>query len=120
MLMMEACTSKACGQLISYETLETLGDAFLKFATSAHLYQNLPKAHEGTSSRQQTQVLSECTALHLDVSRYIVLQTGHQSVWQSDNLIERSSAAACVNNSVKIPDSCIGCKAKLVSKDQCE
>ena len=45
---MEAITSKACDQLISYETLETLGDAFLKFATTVHLYQSFPHAHEGT------------------------------------------------------------------------
>ena len=47
MLMMEAVTSKACQELICYETLETLGDAFLKFAVSVHLYRLFPRAHEG-------------------------------------------------------------------------
>ena len=45
--MMEAAMSKACHELISYETLETLGDAFLKFAVSVHLYRLFPQAHEG-------------------------------------------------------------------------
>ncbi len=47
MLMMEAVMSKSCHELISYETLETLGDAFLKFAVSVHLYRLFPLAHEG-------------------------------------------------------------------------
>ena len=47
MLVMEAITSKACQELICYETLETLGDAFLKFAVSVHLYRLFPRAHEG-------------------------------------------------------------------------
>ena len=49
MLMMEALVSKACQELICYETMETLGDAFLKFAVSVHLYRLFPNAHEGTA-----------------------------------------------------------------------
>ena len=48
--MMEALISKACHELVCYETLETLGDAFLKFAVSVHLYRLFPRAHEGNFS----------------------------------------------------------------------
>lgn len=54
MLVMEAITSKACQELICYETLETLGDAFLKFAVSVHLYRLFPRAHEGEATLYAT------------------------------------------------------------------
>ena len=54
MLMMEAIMPKACQELICYETLETLGDAFLKFAVSVHLYRLFPQAHEGEALALET------------------------------------------------------------------
>ncbi|KAK9856145.1 hypothetical protein WJX84_010015 [Apatococcus fuscideae] len=58
MLMMEAVTSKACQELICYETLETLGDAFLKFAVSVHLYRLFPRAHEGQLTLRKMAIVS--------------------------------------------------------------
>ncbi|KAK9817465.1 hypothetical protein WJX74_006245 [Apatococcus lobatus] len=58
MLMMEALVSKACHELICYETLETLGDAFLKFAVSEHLFRRFPKAHEGQLTLHKIGIIS--------------------------------------------------------------
>ena len=47
--VLEALTPKACQEDYSYERLELLGDAFLKFAVSLFLFLTFPEAHEGTN-----------------------------------------------------------------------
>lgn len=66
LLMMEALVPKACHELISYETLETFGDTFLKFAVSVHLYRLYPKAHEGRIP-STTWISLSCSLQHRQV-----------------------------------------------------
>ena len=52
-VMAEATTSGAAGEEITYERLELLGDAFLKYAVSQALFSSLPLAHEGQLSAER-------------------------------------------------------------------
>ena len=49
-LFLQALTTKSAGDSIDLERLETLGDSFLKFSTTVHLYSNRLTAHEGRLS----------------------------------------------------------------------
>ena len=55
MLLLEALTLARCGEALSLERLEVLGDAVLKFITSVELFKALPESHEGhlTGQRQE-------------------------------------------------------------------
>jgi dsRNA-specific ribonuclease len=48
--MLEALMPKSCLQHMSYERLEIIGDAFLKFDASLHCYRAFPLSHEGAPS----------------------------------------------------------------------
>ena len=54
-LLLQAMTPKRANDSINLERLETLGDSFLKFTTSAFLFCDRPHAHEGrlTSARSR-------------------------------------------------------------------
>ena len=54
-LLLQAVTLKSANDSINNERLETLGDSFLKFATSVFLYCERPNAYEGrlTSARMR-------------------------------------------------------------------
>lgn len=45
--ILEAITAPACGEPISYERFEVLGDAFLKFAAASCVFLREPEYHEG-------------------------------------------------------------------------
>ena len=53
--VLEALTPKACQEDTSYERLELLGDAFLKYAVSLFLFHKFPEAHEGGILLQSVQ-----------------------------------------------------------------
>ena len=44
---MQALTAKSSDDVINFERVETLGDSFLKFATSIFLFQEFPDFNEG-------------------------------------------------------------------------
>ncbi|MED6160030.1 hypothetical protein PIB30_047647 [Stylosanthes scabra] len=56
--VLEAITSKSCGESFHYESLETLGDSFLKYATSQHLFQTYPNHHEGLLTVRREKIIS--------------------------------------------------------------
>ncbi|QHO06443.1 hypothetical protein HN51_065296 [Arachis hypogaea] len=56
--VLEALTSKSCGESFHYESLETLGDSFLKYATSQHLFQIYPNHHEGLLTVKREKIIS--------------------------------------------------------------
>ena len=47
MAIVEALMPRSCLQHISYERLEIIGDALLKFETTLHCYRAFPLCHEG-------------------------------------------------------------------------
>ncbi|XP_015960524.2 endoribonuclease Dicer homolog 2 isoform X2 [Arachis duranensis] len=56
--VLEALTSKSCGESFHYKSLKTLGDSFLKYATSQHLFQTYPNHHEGLLTVKREKIIS--------------------------------------------------------------
>ncbi|KAI9117824.1 hypothetical protein K1719_011239 [Acacia pycnantha] len=59
--ILEAITAKECQEPFHYESLETLGDSFLKYITCEHLYQIHPSDNEGLLSKKKTEMISNVT-----------------------------------------------------------
>ncbi|KAL5723260.1 hypothetical protein ACHQM5_006678 [Ranunculus cassubicifolius] len=58
MKVLEAITTKKCQEGFSLETLETLGDSFLKYAVSQQLYKSNEYHHEGLLTSQRERIVS--------------------------------------------------------------
>ncbi|XP_054796957.1 endoribonuclease Dicer homolog 2 isoform X2 [Prosopis cineraria] len=56
--ILEAITTKKCQESFHYESLETLGDSFLKYAAGQYLYQTHPSYHEGLLSVKKDRIIS--------------------------------------------------------------
>ncbi|KAK4278616.1 hypothetical protein QN277_016440 [Acacia crassicarpa] len=56
--ILEAITRKKCQESFHYESLETLGDSFLKYAAGRYLYQIHPTYHEGLLSVKKDKIIS--------------------------------------------------------------
>ena len=56
-LLLQALTTKSALDCINLERLETLGDCFLKFATTVSLYCNRPNSHEGLLSNARSRLV---------------------------------------------------------------
>jgi len=56
--VLEAITSKRCNEPFHYESLETLGDSFLKYAVSQQLFKTYQNDHEGLLSLKREKIIS--------------------------------------------------------------
>ncbi|MCL7033272.1 hypothetical protein MKW94_012231, partial [Papaver nudicaule] len=56
--ILEAITTKKCQEEISLESLETLGDSFLKYAVSRHLFESNKNQHEGLLTVKKGRMIS--------------------------------------------------------------
>ncbi|XP_019440116.1 PREDICTED: endoribonuclease Dicer homolog 2-like [Lupinus angustifolius] len=56
--VLEAITTKRCKEPFHYESLETLGDSFLKYAASKELFKSYQNLHEGLLSVKRTKIIS--------------------------------------------------------------
>ncbi|CAL0334495.1 unnamed protein product [Lupinus luteus] len=56
--VLEAITTKRCKEPFHYESLETLGDSFLKYAASKELFKSYQNIHEGLLSVKRTKIIS--------------------------------------------------------------
>ncbi|XP_047176207.1 endoribonuclease Dicer homolog 2-like [Vigna umbellata] len=68
MKVLEAITSKRCKESFHYESLETLGDSFLKYAASQKLYQTYESDHEGLLSVRRGKMISNAALCRLGCS----------------------------------------------------
>lgn len=66
--MLEAITSKRCNESFHYESLETLGDSFLKYAASKKLYETYESDHEGLLSVRRAKMISNAALCKLGCS----------------------------------------------------
>ncbi|XP_057810425.1 endoribonuclease Dicer homolog 3a-like [Salvia miltiorrhiza] len=62
-LILEAITTQRCNESFSMERLELLGDSFLKYAVSCHLFLKYPEMCEGQLTSHRTRIISN-SALH--------------------------------------------------------
>lgn len=56
--VLEAITTKKCQDQFHLESLETLGDSFLKYAVCHHLFQQFHTHHEGLLSTKKDGMIS--------------------------------------------------------------
>ncbi|XP_027927327.1 endoribonuclease Dicer homolog 2-like [Vigna unguiculata] len=68
MKVLEAITSKKCQEPFHYESLETLGDSFLKYAASQQLFKTYESDHEGLLSLKREKMISNATLCKLGCS----------------------------------------------------
>ncbi|XP_065874496.1 endoribonuclease Dicer homolog 2-like isoform X2 [Euphorbia lathyris] len=63
--VLEAITTKKCHEKFDMESLETLGDSFLKYATSQQLFQTYQNQHEGLLSIKKDKLISNANLCKL-------------------------------------------------------
>ena len=66
--MLEAITTKRCKEAFHYESLETLGDSFLKYAASQQLFKTYHNHHEGLLSLKREKIISNAALCKLGCS----------------------------------------------------
>ncbi|KAG8641560.1 hypothetical protein MANES_12G002800v8, partial [Manihot esculenta] len=65
MKVLEAITTKKCQEKFHLESLETLGDSFLKYAASQQLFKTYQSHHEGLLSIKKDKLISNATLCKL-------------------------------------------------------
>ena len=63
--MLEAITTKKCQEGFHLESLETLGDSFLKYAASQQLFKTYQNHHEGLLSVKKDRIISNAALCKL-------------------------------------------------------
>ncbi|KAL5140770.1 Endoribonuclease Dicer 2 [Glycine soja] len=66
--VLEAITTKRCNEAFHYESLETLGDSFLKYAASQQLFKTYKNHHEGLLSVKREKIISNAALCKLGCS----------------------------------------------------
>lgn len=69
--MLEAITTKKCQEELHLESLETLGDSFLKYAASQQLFKTHQNRHEGLLSLKRQRMISNVALCKLGCDRKI-------------------------------------------------
>lgn len=72
MKILEALTTKKCQEEFSQESLETLGDSFLKYATTRHLFRKHKLHHEGMLTNMKKNLISNAALCQLACNNNIV------------------------------------------------
>ncbi|PIN21629.1 Ribonuclease [Handroanthus impetiginosus] len=70
-VVLEAITTKKCQENIHLESLETLGDSFLKYAASQQLFKTYQNRHEGLLSLKRKKIISNPALCKLGCDRNI-------------------------------------------------
>ncbi|KAJ0973480.1 hypothetical protein J5N97_021439 [Dioscorea zingiberensis] len=68
-MVLEAITTKKCQEEFSLESLEMLGDSFLKYATCLHLFKSYKHQHEGILSAKKDKIVSNVSLCQLGCNR---------------------------------------------------
>ncbi|XBI78947.1 hypothetical protein VPH35_088540 [Triticum aestivum] len=70
--ILEAVTTKECQEEFSQESLETLGDSFLKYVATQHLYGKYKLQHEGTLTKMKKNLISNAALCQLACNNNLV------------------------------------------------
>uniref|UniRef100_A0A0D3FKT3 Uncharacterized protein n=1 Tax=Oryza barthii TaxID=65489 RepID=A0A0D3FKT3_9ORYZ len=70
--ILEALTTKKCQEEFSQESLETLGDSFLKYVTTRHLFSEYRLQHEGILTKMKKNLISNAALCQLACSSNLV------------------------------------------------
>eukprot|EP01018_Ginkgo_biloba_P017577 Gb_32044 [translate_table: standard] len=69
--VLEALTRKKCQECMSLETLETLGDAFLKYVASRNVFTTYTQQHEGQLTSKRKHIISNYALYKIGCTRQI-------------------------------------------------
>ncbi|XP_060186301.1 endoribonuclease Dicer homolog 2-like isoform X1 [Lycium barbarum] len=69
--VLEAMTTKKCLEKFHLESLETLGDSFLKYAASIQLFKTYENHHEGLLTVKKNRIISNAALCRLAIARKI-------------------------------------------------
>ncbi|KAH6801617.1 dicer-like 2 [Perilla frutescens var. frutescens] len=69
--VLEAITTKKCQEELHLESLETLGDSFLKYAATQQLFKTRQNGHEGLLSLKRQRIISNAALCKLGCDRKI-------------------------------------------------
>ncbi|XP_057825712.2 endoribonuclease Dicer homolog 3 isoform X2 [Cryptomeria japonica] len=113
-LIMEALTSRKCSECFSYERLELLGDSFLKFVISQHLFMKYENEDEGQLSARRAEAVCNKTlhrlALDHNLEGYIIDELFDVCKWVAPGLFFRSIVPCTCNpgdpNSLRMGEVC--------------
>ncbi|KAL0358761.1 UNVERIFIED_CONTAM: Endoribonuclease Dicer2 [Sesamum angustifolium] len=72
LMVLEAITTKKCQEKIHLESLETLGDSFLKYSISQQLFKTYQNRHEGLLSLKREKIISNAALCKLGCARKIM------------------------------------------------
>lgn len=67
--MLEAITTKKCQEKFDLESLEALGDSFLKYAACQQVFKMHQDKHEGILSLKKSKIISNANLCKLGCSR---------------------------------------------------
>ncbi|RLN17370.1 hypothetical protein C2845_PM02G08360 [Panicum miliaceum] len=70
--ILEALTTKKCQEEFSQESLETLGDSFLKYIATQHLFSKYKHQHEGMLTKMKKNLISNAALCQLACSNNLV------------------------------------------------
>ncbi|PVH31546.1 hypothetical protein PAHAL_9G175900 [Panicum hallii] len=83
--ILEALTTKKCQEEFSQESLETLGDSFLKYIATQHLFSKYKHQHEGMLTKMKKNLISNAALCQLACSNnlvgYIRSEPFHPETW---------------------------------------
>ena len=71
--ILEALTTKSCQEEFSQESLETLGDSFLKYISTQHLFSKFKHQHEGVLTKMKKNLISNAALCQLACSNNLVV-----------------------------------------------
>ncbi|KAJ3701550.1 hypothetical protein LUZ61_005255 [Rhynchospora tenuis] len=100
--ILEAITAKKCHEEFSYESLETLGDSFLKYAACQHLFAKYKHHHEGILSCKKDKLVSNASLFHMgcfhNLAGYVRLEEFEPKKWAIPGLNSNTYAPTSTNN----------------------
>ena len=71
--ILEAVTTKECQEEFSQESLETLGDSFLKYVATQHLYCKYKLHHQGILTKMKKNLISNAALCQLACDNNLVV-----------------------------------------------
>ncbi|MQL91413.1 hypothetical protein Taro_024009 [Colocasia esculenta] len=98
--VLEALTTKKCREQFSLESLETLGDSFLKYAVSLHLFGESTHHHEGVLSHKRERMISNAALYRLGCSHQLPGFIRNQEFHPPNWMIPGSGFHSFVNEEV--------------------
>ncbi|KAH9620604.1 hypothetical protein KSS87_015515 [Heliosperma pusillum] len=109
--VLEAITTKHCQEGFHLESLETLGDSFLKYAVCQQLFNSFQNNHEGLLSIKKSKIVSNASLCKLGCQKRISGFIRFESFDPKNWIIPGDLSGSCV-----LEEECITSERKVYSK----